>query len=83
MDPTRVPFLVDCWTVNEVVAKVADAASTSSVKHVQLESNLFKGFKALLNELYKPLSASSHAVLLAVDLLVKKYVRVKKDFQFF
>ncbi|ETP53588.1 hypothetical protein F442_01527 [Phytophthora nicotianae P10297] len=57
MDPTRVPFLVDCWTVNEVVAKVADAASTSSVKHVQLESNLFKGFKALLNELYKPLSA--------------------------
>ncbi|GMF54622.1 unnamed protein product [Phytophthora fragariaefolia] len=48
---------VDCWAVEDVVTNAAAAAKTSSVKHVQRRDDLFKGFKPLLNELYKPLSA--------------------------
>ncbi|KAG3023238.1 hypothetical protein PC120_g7666 [Phytophthora cactorum] len=48
---------VDCWTVDVVVKNVAAAANSSVVKRVPVEDNIFKDFKTVLSELYKPLSA--------------------------
>ncbi|KAG3111738.1 hypothetical protein PI125_g8848 [Phytophthora idaei] len=48
---------VDCWTVDDVVKNVAAAANSSVVNRVTVEDNIFRDFKTVLSELFKPLSA--------------------------